>query len=61
MVSTALLPLAMASNFVSSLYKFKTGRTLRRNNSIILTPRSSTCLVRNLKPGTLYIAGALLT
>ena len=27
---------------VSSFEKFKTGRTLRRKNSIILTPRSST-------------------
>ena len=41
--------------------KFKTGRTLRRKNSIILTPRSSTFLLRNTKPGTLYITRALLT
>ena len=37
---------------VSSFEKFKTGRTLRRK--IILTPRSSTFLFRNTKPGTLY-------
>ena len=37
---------------VSSLYKFKTDRTLCRNTgSIILTPRSSTCLLRKLKAG----------
>ena len=36
---------------VSSFEKFKTGRTLRRKNSIILTPRSSTFLLRNTKPG----------
>ena len=35
---------------------FKTGRTLRRNNSIILTPRSSTCLLRNRKPDTRWCA-----
>ena len=46
---------------VSSFEKFKTGRTLRGKNSIILTPRSSTFLLRNTKPGTLYITRALLT
>ena len=46
---------------VSSFEKFKTGRTLRRKNSIILTPRSSTFLLRNTKLGTLYITRALLT
>ena len=46
---------------VSSFEKFKTGRTLRRKNSIILTPISSTFLLRNIKPGTLYITRALLT
>ena len=46
---------------VSCFEKFKTGRTLRRKNSIILTPRSSTCLLRNTKPGTLYITRPLLT
>ena len=44
---------------VSSFEKFKTGRTLRRK--IILTPRSSTFLLRNTKPGTLYLTRALLT
>ena len=46
---------------VSSFAKFKTGRTLRRKNSIILTPRSSPFLLRNTKLGTLYITRALLT
>ena len=46
---------------VSSFEKFKTGRTLRRKNSIILTPRSSTFLLRNTKLGTLYITRPLLT
>ena len=32
MVSTVLLPLANASNFVSSLLKFNTGLTSRGNN-----------------------------
>ena len=39
--------------------KKKIGRTLRKNNSTILTPRSSTCLLRNRKPGTLYLARTL--
>ena len=51
--------LHLTSIFVAE--KFKTGRTLRRKNSIILMPRSSTCLLRNTKPGTLYITRALLT
>ena len=51
--------LHLTSIFVAE--KFKTGRTLRRKNSIILTSRSSTCLLRNTKPGTLYITRALLT
>ena len=46
---------------ISSFEKFNTGRTLRRKNSIILTPRSSTFLLRNTKLGTLYITRALLT
>ena len=44
---------------VSSFEKFKTGRTLGRK--IILTPRSSTCLLRSTKPVTLYMTRALIT
>ena len=36
---------------VSSFEKFKTGRTLHRKKSIILTPRSSPFLLRNYKAG----------
>ena len=63
-INRILLPLSIASIFlknVSSFAKFKTGRTLRRKNSIILTPRSSPFLLRNTKLGTLYITRALLT
>ena len=52
--------LQFSSKNVSSFEKFNC-RTLRRKNSIILTPRSSTFLLRNTKPGTLYITRALLT
>ena len=54
-----LLQNSFKNGFVAK--KIKTGRTLRRKHSIILTPRSSTCLLRNTKPGTLYITGALLS
>ena len=63
MVSTVFFFLCQLLQFsfknVSSFEKFKTGRTLRRK--IILTPRSSTFLLRNTKPGTLYLTRALLT
>ena len=62
-INRILLPLSIASIFfqelVSSFEKFKTGRTLRRK--IILTPRSSTFLLSNTKPGTLHLTRALLT
>ena len=49
-----LFPLSIASIFFQECFvaeKFKTERTLRIKNSIILTPRSSICLLRNTKPG----------
>ena len=63
-INCILLPMSIASIFFQECFvaeKFKTGRTLRRKVSIILTPRSSTCLLRNTKPGTLYKTRALLT
>ena len=46
---------------VSSLKNLRQAGRYAKKNSIILTLRSSTCLLRNRKPGTLYITRALLT
>ena len=50
MVSTVLLPLANASNFVSSLLKFNTGLTSRGNNY-------TTCLLSFLILGKIQDGG----
>ena len=51
-INRILIPLPIASIFFQECFiaeKVKTGRTLLCKNSIILTPRSSTCLLRNTK------------
>ena len=62
-INRKLFPSSVASIIFQECFvaeKFKTGKILHRKNSIILTPRSSTCLLRNIKPGTLYITRALI-
>ena len=61
---TILLPLLIASIFFQECFVAENLRQAGRyaeKNSITLTPRSSTCLLRNTKPGTLYKTRALLT
>ena len=60
MVSTASL--VNCVKFLSRMFlRCKNLRQAGHKKLIILTPRSSTCLLRNTKPVTLYITRALLT
>ena len=59
MVSTASL--VNCFKFLSRTFRRCKNLRKKQKKLIILTPRSSTCLLRNTKPVTLHITRALLT